>query len=85
MNNLKLAGFVNKRTFGLIRLQYDRPEFVACHVTNTLAKAKSEIERRRNLENRLPYQDWKPVVLLDNGDWLDITPEFLNVYREEAA
>ncbi len=84
MMAIKLAGFINKRTFGLIRTNYNKPEFVACHVTNTLAKLNAEIARRRENE-AAPGRDWKSVVLLDNGDWLDVTPEFLNYYREEVT
>ncbi len=76
--NLKLAGFVNKRTFAVIRFYNGKPDFVPCLITSTIPKALADIERRKE---ETPYGvDWKLHVLLDNGDWHLIHGDNYNYY-----
>jgi hypothetical protein len=65
---IKLAGYVNKRTFSVIRFVGSKPDFVPCYITNTLEKIEADINKRKT-SNIDPRVSWVPHVLLDNGDW----------------
>ncbi len=65
--NLKLAGYVNKRTFSVIRFNRGKPDFVPCFITNRIPKALEEIDRLK--QGEFSSYEWKLHVLLDNGDW----------------
>jgi|LauGreDrversion4_2_1035121.scaffolds.fasta_scaffold765963_1 hypothetical protein len=76
---LKLAGYVNKRTFAVIRNSGTKFDFAPALITNTIPKALADIEKRRatNADSRV---DWKLHVLLDNGDWHLIDGDNYNYY-----
>lgn len=68
---LKLAGYVNKRTFSTIRHVGNKPDFVPCYITNSLERVELDITNRQK-QNDDPRVTWAAFVLLDNGDWYPV-------------
>jgi hypothetical protein len=78
---VKLAGFPKKRTFCVYRVFNGKQDFVPMFMMPTLTAADRKIEDLSKSND--PCITWKAHVLLDDGDWFAVTPEFRNSYRED--